>query len=196
MATLRWRGDAPAVAQKTTATPGNVEIGDQFLLTINGKSVSYTATAATVADVVGGLVTAIGESSIPEFAEIVASDTTSEVTLTAKTAGQPFTVASSAINGGATDDQTLTISTTTVSSGPQHWDTSDNWSTGNLPGNTDDVYIENSDTSILYGLGQSAISLNSLNIAASFTGQIGLEAVNESGTSPITKMHCEDDWLF
>jgi hypothetical protein len=40
--------------------------------------------------------------------------------------------------------------------------------------NADDVYIENSAVDILYGLDQHTVTLASLNIAASFTGSIGL----------------------
>lgn len=184
MATIRWRGDAPAVAQVSTATPANVEIGDLFTLTINGKGVAYTAVAATVADVVAGLVSAVANSSTPEFAEITATDTTTEVTLTAKTAGKPFAVAGSAANGGGADTQTLTVATSTASSGSNHWDVAANWSTGAVPVGGDDIYLEDSDVSILYGLDQSAVGLNALNIAASYTGEIGLAAVNSDGANP------------
>ncbi len=183
MATLRWRGDAPAVAQVTTATPANVEVGDQFSLTINGKTVSYTAAAATVADVVAGLAGAVGNSEIPEFAEITASDTTTEVTLTATTAGRPFSASGSTVNGGASDTQTLTVAEVTASQGPNHWDTAANWDTASVPVNGDDVYVEDSDVSILYGLSQSAVTLDSLHVEANFTGEIGLTRINSTGSS-------------
>jgi len=183
MTTLRWRGDAPDVAQVVTATPANVEIGDTFLLSINGKSASYAAQAATVADVVAGLVAAIAASQDPEWAEVVATDTGTEVTLTAAVPGRPFTVDAQAINGGAADTQTLTLDEITPSSGPNHWDTPANWSTGSLPAGGDDVYIEDSDVSILYGLDQSAVALASLHVPASFTGQIGLAQFNRGGSA-------------
>jgi len=183
MATLQFRGDAVAVAQVTTATPANVEVGDQFILTINGKQVSYTAAAATVADVVAGLAAAVEASEIPEFTEITATDTGTEVTFTADTAGKPFTVTGSTVNGGGSDTQTLTIATTTASAGPNHWDTAANWSTGAVPANGDDVYIEDSDVSILYGLDQSSVTLDSLHVAAGYTGQIGLPRTCTDGST-------------
>lgn len=111
MATKLWRGDAPAVAQVTRLTPGNVNVGDVFTVTCNGKTISVTAVTATAASVSALLVTAIAASTIPEFREFTASVDGSTVLLTANTAGQPFTVTS-----GATDASTLgvTIATTTA----------------------------------------------------------------------------------
>lgn len=100
MATKIFRGDAPAVAQVTHITPTAVEIGDIFTLTINQKSISYTAAAATVGDVVAGLVAAWNASTIPEFAEITASAGSGYVILTADTPGKPFTVTASTTNTG------------------------------------------------------------------------------------------------
>ncbi|MBI3866827.1 MAG: hypothetical protein HY290_33525 [Planctomycetia bacterium] len=92
-----FRGDSPPVAQITRVTPANVKVGDTFTLTCNGKSVSYVAKAATVADVVAGLVAAVQTTTIPEFAEMLASPAAdnSYFTLVAATAGVPFTVTAS-----------------------------------------------------------------------------------------------------
>lgn len=184
MSTRIWRGDAPAVAQVDTATPANVEIDDIFTLTINGKSVSFTATAATVANVTAGLVAAWNASTIPEHAEITATDSTTHVTLTADTAGKPFTLTGSATDGGGTDTQTLSVTTTTNCSGPNHWDVAANWSGGAVPVNGDDVVFENSAVSVKYGLDQSSVTLDSLTVRQSYTGQIGLPRTNsDAGTS-------------
>ena len=183
MATIRWRGNASGVAQVITVTPANVEVGDVFTLTVNGTSVSYTAAAATVADVTAGLAAAWSASTLTEFIEATASDSGSAVVLTAATAGIPFEVSTSTVDGGGTDTQTLSAVTTTPSSGRNHWDTAANWSTGALPVGGDDVFIEDSETSILYGLDQSAVALTSLRITASYTGEIGLAATNETGAT-------------
>src|SRR5262245_13979175 len=97
MANRIFRGDAPPVAQVTKITPANVVVGDTFTITCNAKSVSYVAQANTVADVVQGLVAAVAASTIPEFTEMLASAATdnSYLTLTAATAGVPFTVTTS-----------------------------------------------------------------------------------------------------
>ena len=51
------------VAQISTLTPANVNVNDTFTAIINGTSISYIAGAATVADVVAGLVAAINLSA-------------------------------------------------------------------------------------------------------------------------------------
>ena len=102
MTTKIFRGDATAIAQVTRVTPSAVEIGDTFTLTINGKTITVTATAATVANVVSLIVEAVNATEIPEFLEITAeADGTTSVLLTANTAGIPFVVTASAVNGGS-----------------------------------------------------------------------------------------------
>ncbi len=98
MADRIWRGDAVAIAQVSTLTPSVVEVGDIFTAVINGKDVPFTATAATVANVVTGLTAAINDSTIAEFTEITAVDSTTAVTLTATTPGVPFTITGSTTN--------------------------------------------------------------------------------------------------
>lgn len=98
MADNIFTGNAIAVAQVWKVTPAGVEIGDVFTLTINGKSISFTATAATVANVTAGLVAAWNASLIAEFAEVTASDAGTHLLLTADTAGKPFIVSSSTTN--------------------------------------------------------------------------------------------------
>jgi hypothetical protein len=166
MATVRFRGDAPAVAQVNTVTPASVTSGNTFTCTINSKAITVTATAATVANVTGLMTTAINASDIAEFEEITATDSTTHVTLTANTAGKPFTQTSSSATGSGSAGHSFTTSTTTSSSGPNHWGTAANWSGGAVPVNSDDVYIEKTDVDLLYDMNQSSVTLTSLNIAA------------------------------
>lgn len=109
-----WRGDAPAIAQVTRITPANVEIGDVFTITINGKSISVTATAATVSNVCTLLAAAIAavQTTIPEFTEFSVSNQTTSLLLTARTAGVPFVITASASNGSA-----LGVTVATVQNG-------------------------------------------------------------------------------
>jgi trimeric autotransporter adhesin len=96
-----WRGDAPAIAQRTRITPSGVEIGDIFSLTINGKSISVTATAATAANCCSLLAAAIATAaaSIREFGEFTVINAGSSLLLTAATPGVPFTITGSSTNG-------------------------------------------------------------------------------------------------
>jgi hypothetical protein len=191
MADIRWTGGATAVAQVDTFTPANVEIDDIFTLTITGwdgtsHAISFTATAATVANVTAGIEAAWNASTNTLCTPITATDNTTTVSLTADVAGVAFSVASTAVDGGGTDTQTFTKASTTASAGPKHWDSADNWDTGVVPGGASgqDVYVENADDEIVYGLDQSGITtLDSLNIARTFTGKIGLNgASGYSGT--------------
>ncbi len=98
MANRIWRGDAVPIAQVIKATPADVEIGDEFILTINGKSVVYIAQAQSVIDVTSGLTAAVNGSDIPEFREILAEDFGDYLTLTARDPGVPFEVTASTKN--------------------------------------------------------------------------------------------------
>lgn len=181
MSSPRWLGNAAKVAQVDTLTVGGtIESGDKFLMTINGKTLTVSATdtsATTTATAIAAAWNALtATAGYQEFAEITASPNAGVVTLTADTAGLPFTVTVSTTESddGAADNQTFVKSNVTASAGPNHWDTPSNWSTGAIPVNSDTPIIENSDIDILYGLDQSSVALSSLTIAASYTGKIGL----------------------
>lgn len=53
------------------------------------------------------------------------------------------------------------------------WSVAANWTPAKVPVNSDDVYLENSSQSVTAGLDQSAVALSTLNIAQSYTGNIG-----------------------
>ena len=177
MATLRFRGDAAAVAQVDTLTVGGtIEAGDKFSVTIGNKTITVSATTTVVATTATEIYTALAASTIDEFLEITwANPSDGVITATAVTAGVPFvlTAATTESDGSAADAQTFSKASTTASAGPNHWDTAANWDTGAVPTTGDDVYIENSNVDILYGFAQTGVTLASLNIAASYTGRIG-----------------------
>jgi hypothetical protein len=108
MSTLKFRGDTQPQRQVDFLTPANVEIGDVFTATINRKDISFTATAATVANVVAGLVAAINANAqdIPEFDEVEASVGTDDdgnsthVIVTGPEDGKPFTLTAGTTNAG------------------------------------------------------------------------------------------------
>src|SRR5438045_1683454 len=117
MSTILWRGDAAAVAQINTLTIGSVSVGIIYSITINGKSISYTATggdtATTAAAALFALLTA---STVPaEFKEMTWTNPSAGVIVaTAIYPGTPFTLAAAATSTG-----TFTRSTpSTASSGP------------------------------------------------------------------------------
>lgn len=187
MANQVWRGDSPAVAQVDSLTVGGtVEIGDLFIVTINGKAVSTAATTTSATTTATAIYTALLAVTTPEFAEIVWTNPSAGVVKgTARTAGKPFTLTATTTEagGGAADAQTFTRAAVTANSGPNVWDVAANWVGGVVPVNADDVYLQNSSSSILYGLDQSAVTLTSLTIDSTFTGFVGLPKYSGSGST-------------
>jgi len=179
MATMRWKGAAQAVAQVTTVQVTAYDAATTYSLGVNGKTVSVIA-AGSANLTAAALATAWNGSTEPELAEVTAGSSTDTVTLTGDTAGVPFTVTSADTGGTGTIGSP---STTTAATGPNHWDNADNWTGGSVPANSDSVYIEQSSVSIKYGLAQSSVTLTLLSITSSFTGDLGLPAVNQSGSS-------------
>ena len=163
-------GTAPSTAQVDRFTPANVQIGDVFTLTATGEdgstaAVSFTATAATVANVTAGLVAAWNASTNSLHTPITAADATTSLTLTADVAGVPFSVASTTTDGGGANTQTLTRAAVTANSGPSSWNTAANWSGGSVPVNSDSVTLDQRmAAAVLYGLDQSAVALTKLTI--------------------------------
>jgi hypothetical protein len=180
MADVIWIGNARVVAQVDTLTVGGtVEIGDLFIVTINGKDISTAASSTDVDTTASEVAAACNATTEPEFAEITfaASGSGGTLTATSDTAGKPFTLTASTTEsgGGAADAQTFVRAATTANDGPNVVNSLDNWSGGALPTGSDDVYIENSAVSLLYELDHfAAVAFSSLTINKSFTGYIGL----------------------
>jgi len=179
MAQKLWRGDAQATAQVRSYAPASVTVGNVFSLHCNGKTISFTATATTAANVVAGLVTAVNATTIPEFKRVTASGTT-VLFLTAKKAGQPFTITSSSADGAGSAGHSFNAATVTASSGPNHYGIAANWEPSGVPVDNDDVVL-NGSVSILYDLDQSSVDLASFTKLAGFTGEIGLPPYNPEG---------------
>lgn len=193
MASLRWIGAALDVQQVDLITCANTfTAGDTATLTINSKSiivtlgatVTVTAVATAIAEAINGE-TATGDatrsadgSDIPEFAELTATSDAGVVTVTANTAGRPFTLTASESTAG---DGTVVRSASVACTGKNFWGNTANWDTGSLPIDADVVYFDNSSVSVLYDLDQSLIELAELYIALSFTGEIGLPEINAEG---------------
>lgn len=175
MALLDWIGAALAVAQVTRITFSAYTSGQTYTLTINGKSVSYVAAASTSADVFAGLVAAWGATLIAEFKEATAS-VNSGVVLTANVAGVPFTVTATATGG-----ITSTITTLTACTGPNFRTNAANYLGGAAPGAGDHTRFRNGNVPMLYDLEDVAVNYGDIIIEASYTGSIGLPAVNPLG---------------
>lgn len=171
MAILSWIGNAVAAAGVWGLQITAYDANSTYSITINGKSVSVVGQGGTIASTAAALTAALEASTIPEFVEIAWTCSGPGVNAIGNTAGLPFALAAS-VSGG-----TGTVSGPTefvAATGPNDWGNAANWSTGSVPATGDTVYIANTSASILYGLSQSTVTLAALNIAASFTGSIGL----------------------
>ncbi|MFG0240091.1 MAG: hypothetical protein ACF8CY_03410 [Gimesia chilikensis] len=195
MATCIWRGDATAVAQVIERTIGGTWAnGDTITVDINGKEVvatvgddTSTAQVATLikeaingdtlSDTTASYTPSTGGSGIPEFAEVEASTSGSDLILTAATAGVPFDDPS--MSETSTSGTLGTWSTTTSSEGPNDWSTAENWDGDSVPTDSDDVIIPAGTSQILYGLDQSAVTLDSLTTEEGAV--FGLPEINASG---------------
>jgi hypothetical protein len=199
MADTSWLGRAGAVAEVDTITiAGTWAQNDTATITINGKDMvitigTLTTTAQvattikeayegeTLTDTSASVIPSGGKSDFTEHSELTATVSSSVVTLTANDAGTPWNVNSGmAVTENTAGDGTATLANATAATGPNHYDNVDNWSGGAVP-TTEDVWVENSAVSILYGLSQAGNTLASFNQAASYTGDIGLPKTNASG---------------
>ena len=182
MATRIFAGDAVAVAQVDTVQITAFDAATTYILTINGKTVSVSG-VTDVAATTAALEVAWNASTIPEFAEVTAlDDDVDTITLTAGTAGKPFTVTSSVSGGTGTIGAVASV---TTNDGPNVW-SGNNFKTagvrGTIPAAADTVIIQDSDVSLLYNLDQSSAgAMADLQVFASYTGILGLDKTNEDG---------------
>jgi uncharacterized delta-60 repeat protein/RHS repeat-associated protein len=101
------------VKQLDTFIPANVEVGDIFELTITSPdgstsvTISYTAAAATVADVTAGLTAAWNGSADALVNSLTATDNGASLSLTPGGDNAPFYVSASTSNGASVNAQTL-----------------------------------------------------------------------------------------
>ena len=190
MSSISWKGGAAAVAQvQTYAFAGTWEATDVVRCVIGNKTVSFVGGSTTITTAIDTIVTAwlaLDASVYPEFAEITPSRSSTTLTLTAVTAGKPFTCTITPLEtgGGAADAQTIegagtatTGTAATASSGPEDVSTAANWSAGAIPVNTDTVTVDLEGARLKYGLDQNGITLTALNITAKDV-EIGLPVTN------------------
>ena len=169
--TLYWTGTATAVAQVGTVQITGNDAATTYILTVGSRTVSC-AGSTNVNTTATALALAWNISTHPYFAAVTAVASTDTITFTGDVAGVPYTLVSSKSGGTGT----IGAYTATVAcSGPNHWDTAANWSTGVVPANTDTVFLKDSSVSICWGLAQSAVALAYLKINKNYTGKIGLD---------------------
>lgn len=177
MSDLLLVGGAGTVAKVSTVTVGGTLSGETFEIKVNGKVIaSHTDADTVIATTVAGLVSTWNASTHPWATGITAVDASPDVVLTSKTSGVDFTVTLNTPGGSAT----FALVETTPNAGPNDWRSGDNFMDiatgviGTIPGAADDVFIGENAPNISFGLDQSAITINSLRIPATWTGKLGL----------------------
>lgn len=167
------RGSAQAVAKIQRFTPANVEAGDTFHLQVGDKKISYTAAAASVADVVAGLVAAAAEVDFPEWEGLtVSAGGSNEYILVEGEAGVDWEMTASTGEGGATG-----IEVTRLRAGsPQQ----NEIQRITLPANTGGTWALTADEDTASGLA-AAITAANLEASLESLAGIGLGGVSVSG---------------
>lgn len=174
MAKLKFLGIAQAISQVDAITLGGTWVaGETARLTINGKYVEYVVvTSDTPSLVAAGLQALADASDAAEFGEITFTVVGAVITATG-TAGVPFTMTVAE----ASSSGTIGTSTTTAATGPYHWSNAANWSTGSVPANSDEVYVETRGAEIRYGF-PTGLTLARF---VQSQGIVGLDDINPLG---------------
>lgn len=187
MTALRWIGNAPAIQDLwTISAPSGTIVSQTYSVTINGKSVSYTAGGSDTASVIlAGLqaaLSSIANAPPPEFQEL---------TWTALPVGGPYTSLTGTMDvagvpaivtvgtGGAA---TFTIANTTAASGPNWFSVAQNWDQGTAPANSSTCYFDNGSIPCLYGL-STALTGVTVVVSQGYSGLIGLPSLNQQNSN-------------
>lgn len=184
MATIFFTGKAVAIVQVTTVDVGAYDAAGVYSLTVNGVSVTTTAAGDAEATATA-LVAAWNASTHPYFTIATASVGTGSpsntIVLTGDEAGFPFTVTASATGSGTMG----AVSNSTEASGPHHWSTASNWSSGAIPQDDDIVIIDKQGVRICWDLDRTGTSPNSILSRLTIRGdvRIGLASANVAITA-------------
>lgn len=178
MPNLKYSANGQKTAQSYSRTLGAPSVGSTYIVTCNGKTFTYTAVSTTAADEAALLVASFNaQTTIPELQEVTASIVSGAVIkFEANTPGTPIDLSFST---GGTGSPTFASSTSVANSSPSDVSNTANWSSGSLPAASDSVYLAGQSTNLSWGLGAVTNALTLLDIAKTYTGQIGLpEFVN------------------
>lgn len=155
--------------------------GGTFTLTFGANTtagLAYNAAAATIQTALQGLAS-IGSGNATVSGSSGGPWTVTFAGSLAASDQNQLVADGTALTGGTTNN--VTLATVTPSSGPNHWDTANNWLPAGVPVDFDRVRFEFGSSDVLYGLDQSEITLTEIEISSSFTGSIGLPRLNSNG---------------
>ena len=181
MASRSWLGRAKKVAQISTITvTGPIVAAETFMVTINGKSITFTATAGTTSNVVTGLQALLAAATAAEFLEGTWAAADPDITMTAKTAyaGVPITITVSHTSFGGN----ISVATTVAATGPEFLGNILNWSGSTLPVDADNIYFGPAEYGPKYGLTElNGVTPALIDIDPQATYAFGLPVMNAAG---------------
>lgn len=196
MATAYWIANAAKVPYIQTSTIGGTWLTDETItLTINGKDLIITVgTPVTTTDIAALIVAAWNASTrlnattgsancagqdMPEFAEIVASNSGAVVTFTnaSNYIGEPFTITKATTSVSGTVGA---ITTTQTGTRPQNFNDADNWSIAAVPSTNDTLVFRDSAISCTDNFQTKRYNIDVYN---TFTGALGRPPMNRTNSS-------------
>lgn len=177
MATRTWVGGGATQAQVSSATITAYDAATTYRITVTAENgatlvISQVGTGGTVSTTATALV-AVWNASVSALCTGItatANASAGAVTLTADSAGVPFTVASSVTGGTGTFGA---FSTTTANGGPNDYNCIGNWAEAAVPVANDDVYFRPGATAISYGLNQSVVEIDRFVVLPGFAVDMG-----------------------
>jgi hypothetical protein len=184
MGTKTWQGGGRAQITEINAT--NVEVADEFYLTaVKGDDryeLSFTATEATEKNVLLGLQAAAqaakGNGDAPWDILTFSLDdptTPTKAEITGDNPGDEIAFETETVDGGGTDDQTLTASTTTTAKTTSDWEYAENWLESAVPVAGDAILIPASTTYDLDGGDRTGTALDEFYVETGSTITIGTQ---------------------
>jgi hypothetical protein len=193
MANLIFNGSVQDVAQVTESTASGTWVtGEKAWATIGTSTVEITLGATvTTTQVVAALSAAINASDTTtgladdetrniggqtrgEFRDVVASVSSSTITLTSATPGVDFDVT---FGDDSTSGALSAASTTTTATGKNWFNNDDNWNGGTAPSSGDIAVFTDSSISCTRGL-DTITNFDGVTRTGTYTGDIGLRKTN------------------
>jgi len=178
MADIFWYGNQVPRAVEYAVTVTAAAVSGTLTATINSKTETYTCVSTDASAEAQGAILAFQNSPIPEFGLVTWTVSGAVMGAEGPADGRPVTITWGS-SGGTTTSGGGSPSVTNTS--PYNYADTANWIGGALPANGDRAVFQGNVASVLYGLTANTSNTVTLLIEASYTGSIGLAAVNALG---------------
>ena len=184
MATQRWIGNAPSIAQVDTITLGTYDVTTTWTVAFGagagGVSFSTVGTGGTTTTTAAALKALIAASTAVLLGQFTITQSAAVITVTNNQAANGANGETASVSGGT---GTVVLATTAGSS-PNDVGNTANYASGSLPVNSDTLTLDagTAANSLLYNLSAlSGVTLTSFTRKQAFTGTVGLPEWNPAG---------------